>query len=1375
MAQKRKAKSDERSVPFRLAGRYEAQALLGSGGMATVYKAWDETRGSHVALKLLMVEADRDRAARSIELFEREFHTLVHLSHPRIVRALDYGVDDGQPFCALELLDGGDLREIAPLNWESVCAIAYEICSALSLLHSRRLVHRDLTPRNIRRTQGGQAKLIDFGLLSPMGPTTMLAGTAPFMPPELLNTMSLDGRSDLFSLGATLYYALTRRQPYSAKNFEQLPEAWCSSPLPPSAIVPGIPEALDELLLDLLRTDPGSRPKSAAEVMERLKPLRAVPVDDELDAGRAHLITPKLVGRDHLVTRFRALMARAMRGQGGGIAVVGDEGTGRSRMLDAFVLEAKLVGATAVRAGSEEAARPFGVAASLARQIHGAAPDVAVAAAARFPAVLSLLYPDAKAKREAAFAGDVVMGPVDVTRPDLNRAALQAALRTWILEFASRRPLAIAVDDLERIDEPSAALLALLSWEARTRPLAYLAVLPAREAGTRSGALEIVRNHAEEVRLEPLTTDEVTALFASVFGNAPHLGALSARFSALTGGRPRECLMFAEYLVDVGAITYGGGSWTLPAEFPDALLPENLESALALRVAQLGPVARHVAALLAENLLERLSRADLLSIGLESGVAVDAALHELVAARLVAGDPSGYALTGGAIAGMLSATLGADERSRIHDELSAIHEHAGRHTLFVAYHALRGSGAERALDRLAQETPTTEQRADFIMGAADLLGDSRTAHALDLATRSAERLGRPRFELQSLRGMLASMSARGADPAHFYRVAEVWLRQAKQDSGYDDWQKLDATLDPATRAMMAVGAVAQRYGETPEADRGHSPQEGIQQLVAYVLFSIAVSSRMLDRKLQVTLPEILVPFAPLNPLVSAILSDAQASCLLGEGRREHARAAFAEVLEQLEKVSGAELRYVEKVRAAVCYALANIDTSLGIPSVWLERYGEVEDQNQRLSALFLRKVAALQQGDWELAEKCRREAELFSLQNKATSMFSTLADELEVHAMARDLTGVRQARTSINEMLEKHPGWLQVAQLADAHYLRLCGDLEGALAALAPALAASEDDVLLNSWTLAGRVLAVQLLSELDRAEDALTLGLAELERCEARGMRQQARQLSLSIAKAAAKLGRFDEAMNRVEAVIAEQATAGVKGLQLGQSYEAAARIAIAAKDGDAFLRFAVHVHEQYRPGQSSVLGALYERLLDEARQAGLAGDTPGAEPQRVDLELLTVVDLATAVAGCKQPAERAERALGLLCDGDPPTRGHLLICKRGGLELVASNAPCTSVREIVSAATKCLEHESRTSNMQTSALSSMTFGEISTGWRDTEGVEYETVVLATTVDDTLCVSGIALLAKQGAARAGRLAPLADAIARTLIATGDAVSIAVA
>ena len=251
--------------PTRIAGRYDVLSLLGRGGMAAAYRVRDTTSGEVVALKLLMVTRDAPKAARTIELFEGEFHTLNQLAHPRVVRAFDYGVSDGQPYYTMEILDGGDLHELAPLPWQAVCMIAYEICSVLSLLHSRRLVHRDLTPRNVRRTADGRAKLIDFGLLAPMGPTGIVAGTPPYVAPELVQSMTLDGRSDLFSLGATLYHALTGRTAFPARRFDQLRDLWRSSPLPPSRVVPDIPPAVDELVLALMRIDLGSRPKSAAE------------------------------------------------------------------------------------------------------------------------------------------------------------------------------------------------------------------------------------------------------------------------------------------------------------------------------------------------------------------------------------------------------------------------------------------------------------------------------------------------------------------------------------------------------------------------------------------------------------------------------------------------------------------------------------------------------------------------------------------------------------------------------------------------------------------------------------------------------------------------------------------------------------------------------------------------------------------------------------------------------------------------------------------------------------------------------------------------------------------------------------------------------
>src|SRR5262249_14710656 len=151
-------------------------------------------------------------------LFEREYHTLKQLSHPSMIAVHEYGLPpSGGAYYTMELLDGGDLRERAPVPWAELCRLMFDICSSLALLHSRGLVHRDISPRNIRCTTQGTAKLIDFGALSAMGPGSgALVGTPAFIAPEMVQRSAIDGRTDLFSLGATFYYALTQRLAFAA-------------------------------------------------------------------------------------------------------------------------------------------------------------------------------------------------------------------------------------------------------------------------------------------------------------------------------------------------------------------------------------------------------------------------------------------------------------------------------------------------------------------------------------------------------------------------------------------------------------------------------------------------------------------------------------------------------------------------------------------------------------------------------------------------------------------------------------------------------------------------------------------------------------------------------------------------------------------------------------------------------------------------------------------------------------------------------------------------------------------------------------------------------------------------------------------------------
>src|SRR5688572_9947056 len=113
-----------------VAGRYQVQQVLGRGGMAVVYRVLDTTSQAEVALKQLHLPKDSGKYAEAAALFEREFHTLMQLSHPRIIEVYGYGVDPSGPYYTMELLDGGDLYQRSPLPWRQACELLFDVCSS---------------------------------------------------------------------------------------------------------------------------------------------------------------------------------------------------------------------------------------------------------------------------------------------------------------------------------------------------------------------------------------------------------------------------------------------------------------------------------------------------------------------------------------------------------------------------------------------------------------------------------------------------------------------------------------------------------------------------------------------------------------------------------------------------------------------------------------------------------------------------------------------------------------------------------------------------------------------------------------------------------------------------------------------------------------------------------------------------------------------------------------------------------------------------------------------------------------------------------------------------------------------------------------------
>ena len=243
--------------------------------MARVFRA--RLRGVGGFEKPLVVKQVRPELAsdpRFVEMFVEEAKTLVKLSHPHIVPVYELGVVDGTYFLAMELVEGATLSAIlkdGPLAPALVARIASQVCDALEHAHTRfGLVHRDVTPRNILLDEGGHARLVDFGIATPAeGETGEVFGSPGYMSPEQLRAESIDGRSDLFTLGAVLYQCLTGEPAFLRKDRDASRRAVLDAEGP--ELDDSHPEVLRDLIHEMLARDPDARPKSAAEVGRRVR------------------------------------------------------------------------------------------------------------------------------------------------------------------------------------------------------------------------------------------------------------------------------------------------------------------------------------------------------------------------------------------------------------------------------------------------------------------------------------------------------------------------------------------------------------------------------------------------------------------------------------------------------------------------------------------------------------------------------------------------------------------------------------------------------------------------------------------------------------------------------------------------------------------------------------------------------------------------------------------------------------------------------------------------------------------------------------------------------------------------------------------------
>jgi len=328
-----------------IAGRYEVEEVVGTGGMSCVYKAHDRLLERNVALKVLHPHFSDD--AEYVERFRREARAVAQLSHPNIVTVIDRGDADGHQFIVFEFVDGENLKELVqrtgPLPVRRAVELAAAVADGLAFAHEGGLVHRDVKPQNVLLNGDGEAKVTDFGIARAlevehgMTQTGTVMGTSNYLSPEQASGKPVTAATDVYSLGVVLYELLTAEVPFPGENFVAVAVRHLNDS-PPSLLErrPDAPVRLAAAIDRMLEKDPERRFASMGEVASELR--RCLDELDSFDTQRT-FIAPSPV---HASSPQRARTA------------------GRTRRRPLLYALLALVAAAAIAAGALELGRSPG-------------------------------------------------------------------------------------------------------------------------------------------------------------------------------------------------------------------------------------------------------------------------------------------------------------------------------------------------------------------------------------------------------------------------------------------------------------------------------------------------------------------------------------------------------------------------------------------------------------------------------------------------------------------------------------------------------------------------------------------------------------------------------------------------------------------------------------------------------------------------------------------------------------------------------------------------------------------------------------------------------------------------------------------------------
>jgi eukaryotic-like serine/threonine-protein kinase len=565
--------SAELADDFAGTARYAVRRRIGAGGMGVVYEVEDRDRGQVVALKSL-----RRRSADDIYQLKREFRNLADAAHPNLVSLYDLVVEDGLCFFTMELVEGltfvDYVRQSSPaaLRVDRIRQGLPQLVAAVEELHRRGLQHRDIKPSNVLATPAGRVVVLDFGLTSSLlregANGGDITGTPAYLSPEQCRGGPISNACDWYSVGATLYHALTGSVPFDGPIRELIARKAAEDPPPVSALAPDTPADLHHACMGLLRRDPAER-LSGRQALELLSPQR--------DARSTTDATPDdvFVGRESSLSLLEAAFADVASGRSVSVVVHGPSGIGKSALVQRFLdrqLEGRPVLVLRSRCHEHESI-PYkgldGVIDSITRHLATLpAADVARMLPSGAPA-LARLFPVLRALNVGPLPEEPVRDPLQLRRDAL------AALRELLTRLAGLQPVIVDIDDFHWADADSIRWLTELLHPPGPPRLLTLIAFRSEELEAKPflrSLMERVDLGARvTIPLGPLSQDEIARLIDAVGPGSPD--SVASRLPDIargSGGNP--------FLVDALARTGSLGARPAGQSSVDEVVARRLET-----------------------------------------------------------------------------------------------------------------------------------------------------------------------------------------------------------------------------------------------------------------------------------------------------------------------------------------------------------------------------------------------------------------------------------------------------------------------------------------------------------------------------------------------------------------------------------------------------------------------------------------------------------------------------------------------------------------------------------------------------------------------------------------------------------------------------